>query len=475
MFVRTIGFALSLLAFAAGSAPAADPGPWATYRGNPERTGNTDQLPGPGVPKVIWVLKSTDHFLAAPVPVKDNIYISGLGAFNRPSISLLPLASKSPPQPIWTKSAPYLKLASVSSPAVVGDLLVFGDGMHQDSGGVLHCINATTSKPLWQLTMPGTLIHLEGAPVVAGGKVYLGGGAAGAFCVELDRASLDGKDFDLATIVKMQEEKWKQLVTKYEEDKKKDPDFAIPPDDSQLLPFAPKKVWQKGEVKWHVDAPVNLVGEQLLVPTAYLDKEKVGERALYSLNAGTGETIWKRDLVLNPWGGATVAGGLALVPGSSIGYYYKEIKTAKGDVTAIDLKSGEVKWRKEIPTGGVVGCIAASEGLAVCTATDGKVRAYKVADGERAWPPYDCKAPLFAPPAIAAGVIYVADLNCTIHALDLKTGQPKWTLPLAKEIGAPGMAYGGITVQGGKLLVATCNLEGPYVGKETAVVCIGGK
>jgi outer membrane protein assembly factor BamB len=457
-----------------GIARAADPGPWATYRGNPQRTGNTDYLPGPNAPAVLWVVKSTDHFLAAPVPVKDSIYISGVGAFNRPSISLFPFASKSPPQPIWTKSAPYLKLASVSSPAVVGDLLVFGDGMHQDSGGVLHCINATTSKPLWELTMPGTLIHLEGAPVVSGGKVYLGGGAAGAFCVELEKANLNGKDYDLPTIAKMQEDKWKQLVAKYEEDKKKDPDFAIPPDDSQLLKFTPKKVWQKGEVKWHVDAPVNLAGDKLLVPTAYLDKEKVGERALYALNAATGETVWKRDLAYNPWGGATVAGDVAIVPGSSIGYYYKEIKTAKGDVTALDLKTGEVKWRKEIPTGGVVGCAAVSDGLTVCTATDGKVRAYNIGDGVRAWL-YDCKVPVFAPPAVAGGVVYVADLASTVHAIDLKTGIVKWTLPLAKELGTPGMVYGGVTVHSGKLVVGTCNIEGPYVGKETAVVCIGSK
>ena len=153
----------------------------------------------------------------------------------------------------------------------------------------------------------------------------------------------------------MQEAKWKELVAKYEEAKAKKDDFAIPPDDSQLLKFAPKKVWQKGEEKWHVDAPVNLAGDKLLVPTSFLDKEKVGERALYALNAATGETVWKRELTYNPWGGATVAGDLAIVPGSSIGYYYKELKGAKGDVTALDLKTGEVKWRKEIPTGGVLG------------------------------------------------------------------------------------------------------------------------
>ena len=37
------------------------------------------------------------------------------------------------------------------------------------------------------------------------------------------------------------------------------------------------------------------------------------------------------------------------------------------------------------------------------------------------------------------------------------------------------MVYGGVTVHGGKLVVATCNLEGPSAGKETVIVCIGSK
>lgn len=457
-----------------GSSSAAEPGPWATYRGNPQRTGNTDGTAGPAAPAILWSVKSTDHFIASPVPVKDGVYVAGIGAFNRPSAHLFPLAAKNPPVPIWTKSAPYLKLASVSSPAVADSLLVFGDGLHQDSGGVLHCVSAATSKPLWQLVMPGNLIHLEGAPTVVGNRVFMGGGAAGCFCVELDRAVLDGKEYDLATVAKMQDAKWKELVAKFEEAKAKKDDFALPPDDSQLLKFAPKKLWQKGEGKWHVDAPVNAAGDVVLVPTAYLDKEKVGERALYALKADTGETLWKKELTYNPWGGATVAGDVVIVPGSSIGYYYKELKGAKGDVTCFDLKTGELKWRKEIPTGGVLGCAAVADGLVVCTATDGKVRAYKVADGERAWL-YDAKMPLFAPPAVAGGVVHAADLGGTVHAIDLKTGTAKWTLSVAKETGAPGMVYGGVTVHGGKLVVGTCNIDGPWVNKETVLVCIGTK
>ena len=83
--------------------PAADPGPWATYRGNSQRTGNTDGRPGPEKPGVLWVVKSQDHFVAAPVPVGGNVYLSALGAFNRPTAALYPLTGG--PRPVVRRHA----------------------------------------------------------------------------------------------------------------------------------------------------------------------------------------------------------------------------------------------------------------------------------------------------------------------------------------------------------------------------------
>ena len=51
----------------------------------------------------------------------------------------------------------------------------------------------------------------------------------------------------------------------------------------------------------------------------------------------------------------------------------------------------------------------------------------------------------------------------------------KWTFALAKEVGAPGMVYGGVSVHGGKVCVATCNLEGPNARKDTVIAVIGAK
>lgn len=450
--------------------------PWATYRGNLQRTGHTDDLAGPATPKVLWTLAAKDHFIASPVPYKDRLFISGLGAFNVASFNCLstdPAAAKK--RALWSKSAPFLKLPTVSSPSLQGGRMIFGDGMHQNDGAALHCLDVENGMPLWQLPLPGSLVHLEGSPTIANGKVYIGGGAAGVLCVDLERVSLEGKEMDLASIQKILAKRWQDLLAKYEIDKKKDPDFAVPPSEDQLPRATPRRLWQEGKDKWHVDAPVAVVDDKVLVGSAFLDKEQVGERALLCLDAKTGQKRWRTALKLNPWGGPSVAGKRVVVSGSTIGYYPNLLKGAKGELAVLDLADGSVKWQKKIE-GGVVGCAAIADGLAVVTATDGKVRAFDLETGERRWI-YDAKTPFFAPAAIAKGVVYAGDLRGVVHAIDLGAGQGKWTLDLgtAKEVQAPGMIYGGPIVHGGRIYAATCNLEGLRAGQPTAVVCIGEK
>src|SRR5262249_23120565 len=153
--------------------------------------------------------------------------------------------------------------------------------------------------------------------------------------------------------------------------KKKD-EFAVPPSQDMLPKPAPRRIWQQGKDKWHVDAPVAVIGDRVLVASAYLDKEKLGDRALYCLDAATGDIKWRTPLKLNPWGGPSVLDQSVVVAGSTIGYDPKVLKGAKGELAAYNLADGKEKWRKEVP-GGVVACVALANGLAIATASDGKV------------------------------------------------------------------------------------------------------
>ena len=142
------------------------------------------------------------------------------------------------------------------------------------------------------------------------------------------------------------------MVAAYEKDRLKN-EFAVPPSDDQLPRAEPKQLWRQGEEKWHVDAPVAVIDDCVLVASAFLPNEKVGDRALYCLQAKDGKERWRKPLDVNPWGGPSVIGKTVIVGGSSIGFDTKAIKGAKGEIVALDLQDGSVKWRKPVK-GGIV-------------------------------------------------------------------------------------------------------------------------
>ena len=421
-------------------------------------------------------MKSKEHYVASPVPAPgDRFLLSGLGAFNTPSFSCLSGDPKSDKRTVWSKGVPAIKLPTVSSPAVVAGKLIFGDGMHQTDGAILHCIGLDTGMPEWKYDLPGNLVHLEGSPTVIGDKVWIGGGSAGVVCLDASKLTFDGKPMARDEIKKLVDARWKAMQAAYEDDKKKNPDFAIPPSEDQLTSASPTLVWQEGKEKWHVDAPVAVAGGKVLVATAFLDKEQLGDRALYALDADTGKIDWRKALKLNPWGGPSVIGDTVIVTGSTINYDPSKLKGAKGSIAAFRLKDGGEIWSKDVP-GGVLACAALGGGVGVVAATDGKVRAFDLETGERKWI-YEAKTPLFAPVAIAKNRVYAGDLKGTVHAIDLGSGAGVWRLDLGADPAtkAPGMIYGGPIVAAGRVVVATCNLEGPNARQETVVVGIGAK
>jgi outer membrane protein assembly factor BamB len=454
-------------------APPAPQAPdWPTNRGNPQRTGNLDDLPGPQTPALLWAYKMPGHFVASPVPGAGVVYTSGLGLFNTGVLHALATADNPKERVRWSKAAPFVKRPVVCAPALSGSLLVFGDGMHQTDGAVLYCLEAGGGFPLWQFPVPGKLVHLEGAPTIDGDRVFIGGGDAGVLCVALRQVVLGGKPIEMAAVKALIEARWKELAAKYEVDKRRDPSLAIPPSDESLPKPAPVKLWQKGEGTWHVDAPVAAAGGRIIAASSYIDEEKVGKRVLLCLNAADGAVVWEAPLKINPWAGPTVAGNLVLVGCSNIRFDAKQLKDAKGEVVALDLATGRVKWRQAVP-GGILSPVAVKNDLAVFTATDGKVRAWSVADGAEKWA-YAGPQPFFAGPAISGGAVYAADLKSVVHALALADGKKLWTFDVIADpaVQLPGMVYGSPMVQGGRVYLATCNLEGDAARQPSAVVCI---
>ncbi len=441
---------------------------WDSHRGGSARTAS-DGKAGPAAPKVLWVHRSKEQFLAPPSAGAGRLFVVALGAFNTGSLRAFECADG---KVAWSKGAPLVRLPTVGSPAIVKGVLYFGEGMHQTDGSSLHAMRVSDGRSLWRLEVPGELVHIEASPAVADGRVYCGGGNAGVICVDLSRVSLDGKELTLAEAEKAVDAKWKSMVDAYEIDKKKDPDFAIPPGEANLPRPSPKVLWEKGKGAWHVDAPLLAAGGRVYVATSHLEKEKFGERALVCLNAADGAELWKAPLNLNAWGGATLAGDRLIVTGSSIRYDPKELAGAKGEVLCLK-PDGAVEWRKQADRAFLSSAAVAGDLALVCDSA-GEVQALDLKTGKARWTT-KTGAPYFAGAATGGDAVYTADLDGKVHALALADGKLRWTLDLAADpaVKAPGMVYGGPVLQSGRLFIATANVEGKSAGAETVIVCIG--
>ncbi|HZE97927.1 MAG TPA: PQQ-binding-like beta-propeller repeat protein, partial [Planctomycetota bacterium] len=304
-------------------------------------------------------------------------------------------------------------------------------------------------------------------------RVFAGAGSGGVICVDLNQVTLNGKDLSAADAEKEIDGLWKKMVDAYEIEKKKDPDFAIPPNEAALPRPAPKVLWQSGKGAWHVDAPVLVAGDKVYVASAFLDKERLGERALFCLSSVDGKELWKAPLKFNAWAGATLAGDKVLVPCSTIRYDPKDVPTAKGELVAIKAADGKVEWRKD--TNGALLATAAVVGdVAILCDTEGQIRAFDTKSGTQKWAS-KCGAAFFAGAAVAGDTIFGADIDGVVHSVSLADGKSRWNLDLGTDatVHAPGMVYGSPLLHGGKVYVATANLEGKAAGGETVVVCIG--
>src|SRR5271156_6721590 len=94
-------FTIMLSTFLRAYAPAQEP--IATYRGNSQRTGHADNMPGPIKPNVLWVMKSKEHYIASPVVSGNRLFVSGLGGFNVPLFTCLDTTPNTEKRVLWTR------------------------------------------------------------------------------------------------------------------------------------------------------------------------------------------------------------------------------------------------------------------------------------------------------------------------------------------------------------------------------------
>src|SRR5579872_7457146 len=260
------------------------------------------------------------------------------------------------------------------TPRVVDGKVYCGEGLHDNEGCRMFCINAADGKSVWENPLK-TSSHTEGSPAVSGGKAFFPAGDDGLF-------ALDAKSGT--------------QLWKFPGGKEKGIHIDAPPAVNGNRVFIGSGLYtfvavcidaESGTEVWRTDLKLRSFGAPLVLgkhifygvgtgnmgedvhnyPEESGNKEKDPAGAIVCLEAETGKEAWRVDLPRSVHTGLT---------GDSFSVY---ACSRDGSVYALDRKSGKLRWKTSIggaitsapavsSTGGVpVAVYAVSrEGLAVC-------------------------------------------------------------------------------------------------------------
>jgi outer membrane protein assembly factor BamB len=260
------------------------------------------------------------------------------------------------------------------TPNITNGKIYCGEGLHENKGCRMFCLNAADGKPAWDKPFK-TTSHTEGSPAVAGGKVFFPAGDDGLFAADA------GTGYQI----------WQ-----FQGGKEKGIHIDAPPAVSGNRVFIGSGLYsfvavcldaESGSEKWRTDLKLRAFGAPLILgkhvlygvgtgnmsedvhqyPEEGVAKEKDPAGAVVCLEMETGKEVWRYDMV------RSVHTGLA---GDAFSVY---ACSRDGSVYALDRKTGKLRWKTSIggaitsapavsSTGGIPTAVYAvsREGLAFC-------------------------------------------------------------------------------------------------------------
>ena len=158
----------------------------------------------------------------------------------------------------------------------------------------------------------------------------------------------------------------------------------------------------------------------------------------------------------------------------------------KGEVTALDAKTGKRLWEVELPfkkgsEAKVTGGLAVMGNLLFATTGDGQVFALTASDGKQAWQ-VDLAVPLRAAPTVEGERVFVTSHDNRLFALNALDGALVWTHSGMEEVlnllasPAPAVANGAVAVpySSGEVYVLRAS-DGRYIWHDSLTSSFSGQ
>lgn len=359
-------------------------GDWPMFHGDLSRRGAVPGETGPGAAGLRWTVREPDvAFFASPAISGNQLFIATarMSPF-RQSGEIWCLDADT--GAIAWRSSPRGYRPTFASPSIWRDNLVCGEGLHDTRNARVICLDLRPGREGNVRWTFATASHVECTPVIAEGRVYVGAGDDGYYCLELE------------------------------------PD---PHGNARLV--------------WHVpgaqypDTETSLAVHQGRV---YAGLGVTG-KALVVLDATTGRELARIPTPYPVFGPPAIAPGPdgrdALYVGMGNGDYVHNADELglpnAGEVWCLDPSTLAVHWKYATPQT-VLGAVAVADDQLYFASRDGRLHALDRAG--RLLAVADLHAPIITSPAVCERFVYIVTKAGTLHALLRGSLQPAWDMTL---------------------------------------------
>lgn len=335
----------------------------------------------------VWAFRPEDSmFLSQPAVFGSRIYAAACQADLGGYTGLLACLDASSGKPIWqiTQIGEEFLPPFFSSPAITADgkSLLIGQGLHQDRDCSLLCFDTSNGKLRWKVKTP---LHVESSPVIHGDMAVVGAGAI---------ESKDGKPtgdpgFVLAVRISDGKELWRQAVN--------DPESSPVVDVDGMV---------------YIGSGFN--GQAVLALRSESDE---------SLKAkGLERIAWRAPLAC-PVTSAIAISGDYIIAGAGNGDVVHSNDNPMGLVVALDRKTGKQRWLAQFDDA-VLGGVAIRDGKLMVPIRTGQVACVSLDKGEILWKTsISGKAPVLASCAFTPQRVYAVSSDGYLAVLNPTDGK----------------------------------------------------
>jgi outer membrane protein assembly factor BamB len=490
---------------------------WSAFRGGPGRSGCVAGSKGPqGQPRLLWKLAgdplggASAEVDSSPAVVGNRVYFgvgtSSILSGSRGSICCVD-ADTGALAWRWTgdKELPTPLRAIFSSPVIwveapekgaapAARYLVCGEGYHDDKDGRLICLDlepvrkSKGKEPPRLAWFVQATDHVESTPCIHEGKVFVGSGDDGYWCVELatgrilwhlegscdsyelrgpraaDLGALAGKLVAVSGPVKR--------IGAGARNKDDPGTMAIEVKSFREVAAPPVPLMDSGRT---LDRTVlgkvekDSKGVRLILEVFNPDSESspvavtlesreqrllfgsgvAGER-VNCANAETGALVWKVPVRYPAFGAPTVYKDRVLI-GVGEGDFVHSAQDPIGVIHCLSLKDGSKLWETKLADT-VLGAITVLDAQAYACSRDGNVYVLDVEKGT-VLTKYPTGSPIVSSPVVTTDAIYAGNDGGRLFCIDRKSGKIRFTTPVSP--GSPIVSSPAVAA--GKLFIGTRN------------------